>query len=313
MTSTASMYRVVSFSELQPARSGWNENTIEERTQPLIKGRYANWQWTIWGTPQIAQALQRKPGIQEAGACAMRSPSCSGPRWNRAMVKLYQTVAYLLGKPPLPMNLRLNLIPPKQGLRIKVSHESRNAVPLEFSFWYPTEIINQPSNLKSGSPALIFALSTVAYEFQHVEYATKGTAGPRHPPGPRYLKDEANSACWKLSVRLVLLADQKQSVTIERVTDDDLRQFAATYGNRVEMRTAALWGPELLKHDLGSFLARTPSASSHSSPLVISTQNYVQMNRVLTYCRGYSRYGGNIAKNPMAPTEVAKTPFWSQS
>lgn len=311
--STSPPYRIYSVSQLQTPdikTSPWNENTLKRQAQQLVSGQHANWRWSVWATPDVIASWRVWNRSPEARRCKHSAASCSQLDWNTAFTNLYVTVTYLLGKPPLPMELRLNLIPEGQAFQARLYNRSRQFVPLEFTFWFPSGVAADFNSPQAREEALIYVVTTVGYEFQHVEYAAGDSTGPASPRGPHFLKDEANSTCWQLASRLVILAGRPASVSMKHLTQEDLNRYAAVFGSTVEVQTAALWGPILLQHDLGEYLASTIPADSDTLIIRVHTTDYSQMNKVLAYCRGFTRYGGDVAKQPMLPGNVAHTPFW---
>lgn len=309
---TTPPYRIYSVSLLQAAdgKTGvWNENTLTHQAQHLVSGQYANWRWSVWATPEVTRSWHVWNRSYDGHQCEGIAANCSQLDWNTAFTNLYVTVTYLLGKPPLPMELRLNLIPEGQAFQARLYNRSRQSVPLEFTFWFPSGVAANSNNPQAREDAFIYAVTTVGYEFQHVEYAAGDSAGPA-ARGPRILKDEANSTCWRLASRLVILDGRQAKVTIKRLSQEDLNRYAAIFGNTVQAQTSALWGPILLQHDLGEYLASTTPADSDNSIIRVHTMDHAQMNKVLAYCRSYTRYGGDIAKQPMPLGDITRSLFW---
>ncbi len=226
------------------------------------------------------------------------------------MTQLYAVAAYLLGKPLLPLKMRLNLVAAGQGIEARVYRRSARSVPLEFTFWYPVATMTASAARQALEQALLYSVTTTGYEFQHVEYAVGDSLGPPSPQGQSFLKNETNSACWKLATRLRLPAGQSVRIAVPRVTRGDLESDARAFGNTVRKQTAAVWGPALVQHDLGKYLAAIRPTDSRGSPLQISARVDHQINAVLAYCRGFTRYDGDIAKEPIPPNRVAHTRFW---
>lgn len=307
-------YRIGSDSRLRSSAHALEAGTNRipmHQLQPLANGGYGTWQWVVWATPDVAASWQAWLNSPGARNCPIHtSVTCRRLDWDAALTRLYRAVAYLLGKPPSPLDLRLQLLPRGQGFQARVLHQSRHAVPLEFTFWYPAGAATDSATRQAREQALLYAVTTVGYEFQHVEYAAGISAGPGSPLGPHLLKDEANSSCWRLASQLVILAGRTDVVTIPRVTRQDMALRAAVFGNTVHVQNAALWGPVLLKHDLGEYLARIVVTHAGSSHFRIAATDYPLMNQILTYCRGFTRYGGDSAKGPMPEGAIAHTLFW---
>lgn len=312
VNSAVSPYQIVSDSQLRAQRSVKNLRTHQpqlETWRPLASGAYKNWKWSVRATSTVITSWHVWLASPEAHHCKV-SP-CRLLDWNLAFADLYHVVAYLLGKSPLPLDLQLDLFPDGYSIFLRRFHQSPQAVPLEFIFWYPGGVLTDPAHQQAREYALVHAVSTVGYEFQHVEYAAGETAGPPTPLAPHLLKDEANSACWRLASRLVILSGRAGIITIRRITYRDMALRATIFGNIVRVQNASLWGPVLLHHDLGKYLM-TYTEKRNLRTIQISGTGYVMMNHVLAYCRGFTRYGGDIAKNPMPITAVARTPFWRQ-
>lgn len=312
--SAAAPYRIMSDSQLRAPTVEPHSRTIATSVHQLHRlssGTYRNWSWSIWTTPSVAASWQAGFVNPEGRVCnAHIDARCRRLDWNTAFTRLYGAATYLLGKPPLPLELRLNLLPQGQSFQAHEVQQSHHAVPIEFTFWFPTTTTTDLASQGTREHAFLYAVTTVGYEFQHVEYAAGQTDGPASPLGSRLLKDEANSACWRVASQLVILSGRTDIVTIPRVTRQDMTLRAAVFGNIVRVQNAALWGPVLLKHDLGEYLARIVITHAGSSHFRIAATDYPLMNQILAYCRGFTRYGGDIAKEPMPEGAIAHTLFW---
>jgi hypothetical protein len=122
--------------------------------------------YKLWLRSKRAHACQAK---------VVNSSSCGVLDWDKAFRRLYKTTAYLLGKAPLPLWVRLDLVPDGDGFRTTWFWRSQQYVPLQFAVWYPTKKNSTATNQRRKTHALLDAVATVAYEFQHVEYDARGS------------------------------------------------------------------------------------------------------------------------------------------
>ncbi len=305
------LYKIRSFSEIRGsigARASKREQlALLHRMRLLTQGAYRDWSWRIWATPQVVASWARWRSSAAVHACLHRR--CTPLRWKSAFVRLYRVMDYLLGKPPLPLSLRINLIPAGLPFKTSVTRRWRRAVPLVFTFPYPVTPSMDAHSQETRIRAFVYAISLVSYEFQHVEYTAHDTKGPQSSsPGVRTLKNEATSMCWQLAAKLALLAGRPQTLTIQL---PDISTFSAVFGPVVRYKTDAAWGPALIKRDLAEYLERVAPASVGAWNVRIALTDYPVMNRVFAYCRGFSRFPGDIARGHMPARKVAHAQFWS--
>jgi hypothetical protein len=299
-------YAVVSYS-LHHAIAA-PEMTHPKALQLVERGHYENWSWTVKATGPVLASWQRWAGSRDAHVCAANAVQpCALLNWNIAFTRLYQTAAFLLGRAPLPLDLNLSLFPDKETFSLRVKRTRRTVVPLVFAFSYPASAKTDSATQFSRLNALVHAVTNTGYEFQHVEYAAGTSKGPQFFG---ILKNEANSECWRLSAKLVLLAGRPGTVLLPRISRSDMESTAALLGNRLRFSTGSTWGPLLMQRDLARYLEeRNPGMARHALTHV-STTNYPIMNQVLAYCRGYTRYPGQIARKPMPNSRVSKQAYW---
>ncbi len=272
----------------------------------LTHGTYRNWRWQIWATPQVAASWTRWRSSRAPYACP--NEHCRPLSWKFAFTRLYRVMHYLLGEPPLPLSLRLNLIPAGFAFTQSILRKSRRAVPLVFTFPYPSTLRTSVDAQKKREQAFAHVLGMVSYEFQHVEYAAHDTSGPRSSSqGIRTLKNEANSECWNLSAKIAVLGGTSYTLSIPLSTISTLSDL---YGNVVQLKTDAVWGPALLRRDLALYLERVAPATVGVGYVRISLSDYPVLNQVLAYCRGFTRYPGDIARGHMPILQVARTRYW---
>lgn len=284
------------------------EMTQPKALQLVAHGHYANWSWTVKATAPVLASWQRWARSPDPRACAANAAlPCAPLDWNVAFTRLHQTAAFLLGRPPLPLNLNLSLFPAKETFSIRVKRTQRTVVPLVFAFSYPTSAKTDSATQLSRLNALVHAVTASGYEFQHVEYATGISKGPQFFGA---LKNEANSECWRLSAKLVLLAGRPGTVFLPRISRGDMESTAALIGDQLRYSTASTWGPLLMQRDLARYLEEKNPGMARHALTHISTTNYPIMNEVLAYCRGYTRYPGQIDQKPMPNSRVSKQTYW---
>lgn len=272
------------------------------------RDHYANWSWTVKATAPVLASWQRWARSPDARACATNAAQpCAPLDWDVAFTRLHQTAAFLLGRPPLPLDLNLSLFPDKESFSLRVKRTRRTAVPLVFAFSYPTSAKTDSATQFSRLNALVHAVTTSGYEFQHVEYAAGVSKGPQLFGA---LKNEANSECWRLSAKLVLLAGRPGTVFLPRISRGDMESTAALIGDQLRYSTASTWGPLLMQRDLARYLEEKNHGMARHALTHISTTNYPIMNEVLAYCRGYTRYPGQIDQKPMPNSRVSKQTYW---
>ncbi len=302
-------YETRSYSEIRgPSTRPAGAQRDELRDERLLTdGAYRSWRWRIWATPDVAASWVRGQSGPAAYACP--SKHCIPLRWKSAFVRLFQVMDYLLDEQPLPLSLRVNLIPPGiPFIKTWVTRRSQRAVPAVFTFPYPTALGTDINNQEKRERAFVHVVSIVGYELQHFEYAAHYTSGPKSSsPGIRELKDEANSTCWMLATKLALLAGRSYTLAIQL---PNINTLSAVLGSVVQYKTDAIWGPALLRRDLARYLGRVAPATVGAWHVRIPMTDYPVMNQVLAYCRGFTRFSGDIARGHMPIRQVAHTRFW---
>ena len=335
-------YEVTSYSRLPSSNSStppWTEDVLREKAHILERGQYRNWRWSVWAPTAVMQSWKAWLHSPAANRCENASPSaCQALDWTLAFHRLYKTSAYLLGKPPLPLELRINLLPQGTGFRTSVRQKSSTGVPLEFTFDYP---VGMDATAGEREKALMRVMAVVGYEFQQVEYIAGDSRGPAFSEGLQafLIKGKATSTCWALSAPLAVGAGGYWQVEIPRLPP--VRKTIAAKQNEWKVwnyfvlatlpftitatpsgpiglfhkppnsgNTTAL-GSALLIRDLGQYLnRRLPANQTGAHDIVIHTTDYADMNALLAYCKGFTNYSGDIMQARMPDNMVAQTHFW---
>lgn len=336
-------YEITSYSRLPSSNSStppWTEDVLRKKAQILERGQYRNWRWSVWAPQTVAASWRAWLRSPAANRCENASPSaCQALDWTLAFHRLYEASAYLLGKPPLPLKLRINLLPQGAGFRASVRQKSSTGVPIEFTFDYPAGM-----NATAGEreKALMRVMAVVGYEFQQVEYIAGDSRGPASSEGLQafLIKGKAASTCWALSAALAVGAGGHWQVEIPRlrpiratIAGKQLKwkewnylvlatlpftlaitRNAAPFGMFHEppnSESTSAWGSVLLIRDLGQYLgSRLPAMQTGTNSMVIRSTDYAGMNTLLAYCRGFTHYPGDIIKAPMPESMVASKQFW---
>lgn len=270
----------------------WTKSKIDAQSKLVTKDCFAGTCWSVW-------AAESPTG-----------PKCVPDRWNNVLMKMVAAEFYLLGDAqPLPMHLKLLLIPRSDGFIGSYSGTGTEQGPITFVFRQPGDISCSGTSLDKEpalSEDLMQVIGTVAYELQHLEYA----AGKSNGPKPRLsesglVKDEANSTCWMYSVEAALKLGTKHSLRIP--TADGPTGDIITYlvGNNKTSHAAALMGPLVLWRDLPSYLANQDPTFEGTTEIVLSGNDRANIERVLSYCRAFTGYKGSV-ENKSMPTSLVK-------
>ncbi len=293
-------YRVLSNTALYPTRPGnkdWARGALSDLNS-FAHGCHQNWCWGVTAVPVVFAAWKNWRRLNQSSCTNRTTISCANAPWNEAFMKLYQATSALLGHAPLPLHVRVILIPTGDGYHATVRRKSSSAVPLELGFRFPTDQ-NEPGYPKQAEKALINAVVTVAYEFQHIEYAAGETHGPAQPLPSKTTKDEANSECWKLSVKALLTQWAGTELSFPKETSEAMHLTYAIAGQKPKFSNAAVIGPALLLHRLGNYLTDRYPAINGGTEVTIPARNTRARKALAWYCRAFSRYSGDILQQPM--------------
>lgn len=299
-------YTITSYTTLHPGQSHRQmANSGESHNLVSIAQRcYKTWCLNVRAYPRVAtawEAWRQHDGHECLGAHKL---VCGDSPWGKALSQLYIASTQLLGHAPLPLHVRIIVLPEGTGYHGAVTLHSATHVPLKFAFPFPTDR-KEPGFAEQADHALIHAVATVGYEFQHVEYAAGQTSGPVAPPGAKAAKDEANSECWKLVTEAFLTKHSTAEVSFFRETGLMMQMHRAITGGKSGFSDAAVIGPALLRRHLGKYLIQRYPGIRDSLMIRISPNDVGATERMLSYCRAFVRYSGNILQTPM-PTKIVK-------
>lgn len=338
-----SPYQSSTFSQVPSADThtpNWTEEQLQQGTRLLDQGQYGSWRWSVWASAEVTQSWQTWLGSTGAKRCIDNSTPeiCAILDWKEAFRRLYDVSVYMLGAPPLPLDLRINLLSAGTGFQASIRNQSMVGIPLELTFDYP--IGAGVGTEEDREKALMQVMAVIAYELQQAEYLDGTSIGPASSHGSPAvsLKSQANSTCWALSAALATDAGGQSHVDIpslqpyrESIAEWQthmkawnslnlatlpfrfLAQPVTALGvvDRPDADVPANWGQALLLRDLWKYLnVKLDVHQSDADSVAISANDFTRMNAVLAYCQGFTHYSGDIVKASMPNDMAASTPFF---
>ncbi len=222
--------------------------------------------------------------------------------WAQALKRLHKLARYLLNTAPLPLSATLFLVPHGRDVAYRVTRTDKQAVPLEFLFWYPTSTATgRQVSAQQQFQALVAASGRLMYEFQHVELA----AGVSEAPSGKVentVKDEANSYCWKLSSLIVLTYGTHSEITVPNM-NQRFTSLRVQWGQFPTYRTAVFWAKALVTRDLRHYL------NDRGFPATFTVRNIRIDNAVFGFCRALTLHNWDITVKTILPKEIVYSPF----
>lgn len=291
-------YRITSYSRIIRAaasRPQWTRRELLKYALLITHGCiHHSWCWSIQGTPKVATAWQAWKAQAQLRCVHTQSRTCREANWRTAFGTLYATAAYLMGHTPLPLHLRLLLIPAGDGYRSRIVRQAQARVPLEFGFAFPVDTTT-PGFPKQVTQALLKAVSVIGYEVQHVEYAAGKTAGPAKPIGAKTTKNEANSECWRLSFDVTWLHSGAASISFLEELGLTWKLNTALTAGKNGFTEAAVNGPAYLQRGLARYLlSRYPKLDDGNGEINITSGDVNARRALLAYCRAFIKYPGTL-------------------
>lgn len=297
--SAAPPYDIISFTRIHDSAEG--HTLVQRRTfKPFSQGCFASWCWTVRAAAELVSACRSYRRLAEEVVSA-----CSRETWTVAFEMAYRTAKFLLQHKPLPLRIRALLIP--KGYSYVESYQLRSVrhVPLEFAFIFPAQW-RAPGFAAQTLASQAKIVSTIVYEFQHVEYAANQTGGPSSSALSRVVKDEANSECWRLATNVELERYTGIRVDIEEYGKSTKHWVSAlAEGSKPRFGNAAVYGPVFLDRSLGNYLrTHFPHLAFSGGIVVVSREDRRAQRALLSYCRAFTKYSNDIIKAPMPSTYV---------
>lgn len=284
----------------------------------LSEGRYHNWRWVIQADPGVAIQWRRWHRILDDAATARGGRVSSALlHWRAMMKRLYRLDAYLLGRPPLPVDFQLLLRSPGR-YHYQAIVRSKRALPVRMVF-----AIEPERTRHKLETAEMSVLNGINFGFQAILVISewKYNALPK-PLGEsahkRHLKGDADIAAWAAAADAALLGGSSDLPPEARRAlytpfrhqryGHALVQFLE-HQNADLMATQLALATQLVRWDWRRYLQRRklPLAwPRHGSVLVRYANATIDLSWALT------RYQGNILRWKWTHDQSRKRGFFSQ-
>ncbi|MGH2507709.1 MAG: hypothetical protein ACRDHZ_09965 [Ktedonobacteraceae bacterium] len=306
-------YKITSYTQIRPSQAG-RSNSSHDLLGHLKIIDYScqnDWCLMVSAYPKVASAWESWKGNSSHRCSGTHKIVCDRSPWDKAFFELHASAVRLLGRPPLPLHARIILLPEGLGYHAAVAAQSSTYVPLEFAFPFPINL-EEPGFPGQADHALIHAIATLGYEFQHVEYAAGQTYGPNRPLGAKSAKDEANSECWKLVAQAFLTRGTASGFAFKRATGLAMQIDRAITGKKSDFSDAAVSGPVSLRRHLGAYLLQRYPELADGTMITISPNDAGAAEQLVSYCQAFIRYSGNILQRPMPTSRIKLVPTSSR-
>ena len=282
---TKSSYTVISTSFL-----GKFSPLARARPKSLVsisRGEYKSWRWSIQATPKVAdswhQWLSREARLDGAGPPMKFN-------WRYGFSRLWTLISGLTGKSPLPMSLKLTLIPRYTDYHLVIKRTSGFAVPLDAAFWYTASRETGPVAAVERFHDYAHVLSVIGGLLVQVEAARGLLPGPVSKAARR-IKDAADATCVD-AVGLPFLA---------RGTDRHLIIIGPPIflsGRLYAEHPTSLLAKELFEQKV--ILGGLYKYLEHEGLQWPATgHNVFGINALLRYCRAFVDYPADVRKHTM--------------
>jgi hypothetical protein len=291
-----------------------------EPTAPLASGKTETWQWEVLAVPSLLpswKAWQDDKKVQQRIA-SQDDWSHPAANWEQAFSRSYKVVNFLLGRPPLPMKLKVLLIPDGSAYHKDFVQTGDGFVPLTFAFYYPSSENKELTGARFS--ALVEAVSKSIYEYQHVMDDTGMIKLIGKDETDQTINDEARSHCWYDSNFFALTSGTHTSVRWNPPTPQDLMAASATHntslvtgkqdaeGEQEKKRNfsdAALWGRYLEAKSISAYLQERGIRDGE-----VLSNDPARMNAVLSLCRAMTQQPLDLTAGAYPASKVDYVAFF---
>lgn len=284
-------------------------------TQPhlVMEGRYQSWSWVVKAEPQVAVALQHWLQTVQSSQASGNDGISPALGWNAMMRRLYVLDTYLLGSPPMPLQIHILLLPAKE-YHYQATLRSDQALPVR--------LVLIDKDPQTTSPQAELVQAAVVFVTQHTfqgllaDAEWKSGAMPKPPKGSsRTLKFYANQFCWGYAADAATVA----GLSPLPVQIKELFPHAPTNGFAIMMAKATYHlrpaDPALrqsmayLQADLGlqGYLKKLGMSPRYPNG---GTALLTHLNGMINYCRDFTHYTGNIENQPIPPRGIQGGSFF---
>lgn len=275
-----------------------NAKWIAAHTVSISHGTMDNWQWHLRADPVVVGAWTDWVNKVNVKRKSKRMSWRNLPvTWEQIMWRLHKVAHYLLGREPLPIDLKVLWWPDGYGVEYQTYAVNAHAVPLSFVFAFPVRSNKRHEARLRAASALIDAGSRLMWELQHVELAaaeSKAQSESRTTATIRIVNNEATSACWDYASRIVLSAGTRSIFKIPLPRSQNLLAFQKRWGQHPTFQSAVFWARQIVTAKLAKFL------ESENLPNTFVVTNRRADNAVLGFCRELTRHAWNILKTPVS-------------
>lgn len=321
---------------LQKSDSGYRTHSItklnganpmsDEPTALIASGSTGNWQWEVRAVPSLLASWKTWQNDKKVQQRAADPDDWSHPAatWEQAFTRAHKVVNYLLGRPPLPLKLTMLLVPDGSAYNKAFVQTGPDFVPLTFAFYYPLAASETKALTASRFSALVEAVSTTVYEYQHVLIATEIIKPMGKNETDKTINDETRSQCWSDSTflaltsgthtestwnpalaREALLAGSSGRVTSQETgtpagdAQEDDQQMQRHYSD------AWRWGKYLEAKSISVYLRMRGLREAK----VVSNEP-AAMNAVLSACRAMTQRPLDLTSGDYPASQVEYVPFF---
>lgn len=289
------------------------------KPQLLASGQHETWTWTIKAFPQVAAALRqwqaRKQSVE-----ANRTQGTAYPSefdWSALMQRLYAVDQFLLGSPPMPLDIQILLIP-REKFGFHGTVHSDQALPVR--------LILNDTDLEQTSRSFDLvqtATLLVLIQLQQGLFAdAEWKAGllPKTVKSDRKLKFFVNQMCFESASRIAVADLLAGNGNLPELIEDTLIPQPLNGFRSLMVKAVYHWRPssfsaqqamanELLSTGLQSYLKQLglPASYPHHG------RDIRQVNAVLNYCRAFIHYTGDIGKQSLPPESIPGGEFFHSS
>lgn len=275
-------------------------------------GHYHTWSWVVKADTRVSTALQDwEPTVQAPNPLTSSTEAAPALDWNAMMERLYKLDTYLLGVPPIPLQIQI-LILPREAYRYKKTLHSTQALPVRV-------IIRDP-NLNPTSERFQLTQTAVVFTIQSVIQGllvdAEWQAGvlPKPPQGSSdKLKFYGNQICWgdsahvatvaglsplPLPVRTLLphAASLTRILVVKTNYHLSAHGYAATYSMAQVLVSLGL-DASLKQQGLRDLYPNHKEGIQH-------------INAIIDYCRAFTHYHGDIERYPLPPSDIQGGAFF---
>jgi hypothetical protein len=272
----------------------------------------------VRAVPQLLPSLKAWESNQKVQQRAAGPDSWGHPAatWEQAFTRSYKVANYLLGQTPLPLKLTLLLVPDGSVYDKTVVQTGVDYVPITLAFYFPSEASETDALTASRFSALVAAMTTSAYEYQHIFVFTETIKPIGNNKADKAINDEARSQCWSDSVFLALTSgthtESKWDAAQETVLTETGRDTSAQTKRQpndggIERRysDAWRWGRYLEAKNVSAYLL----ARGRRDAKVLSNEPEAT-NAVMSMCRAITQHPLDLTAGEYPTSQVEYVPFF---